>query len=293
MQDDVEPLPQRNLFLPDIDDLAMNHVFAYMEYYEFDLFWSSLSDSFFITGGIAYVTLSLWDWIFVELEHTSYWYYALSLSVPLIYLFNSFIDIIWAANARYTYRVKRNLKQILQPETASTILNSMLLDESNEEEDVPWWHRLRKHAAHRRTILAALFFGIAASLAVLAAVLRFYVDQNVNVSTDGLDMASNHVYILSAIIAITGKRTRPWLTFSSHGCDNILNDSELFEDMGDLLFLIGSLVDGIMWYFEYGERPVWAFISSVMWFMDACFYLRSDLVTNGRARQTGKDALLV
>jgi hypothetical protein len=269
----------------------MNHVFAYMEYYDHDLFWSSLSDSFFITGGVAYVALSLCDWIFQEEEHTPYWYYALSLSVPLIYLFNSFIDIVWAANARYTYRVKRDLKQILQPDRASHILsNSMLDDETSDE--VPWWHRLRKHAAHRRTILAALFFGIAASLAVMAAVLRFYVDQDVNVSTDGLDMASDHVYIVSAIVAKTGKRTRPWMTSHSQGC-NILNHPEPLEDLGDLLFLIGSLMDGSLWYFEFGDRPVWACITSALWFLDACCYLRSDLVTAERAKRKGLNGLLV
>jgi hypothetical protein len=290
MQDEVEPLPQRNLSLPDIDDLSMNHVFAYMDYYHYDLFWSSLSDSFFMTGGVAYVALSLWDWIEVEEEHTSYWYYALSLMVPLIYLFNSFIDITWAANARYTYRIKRNMKLIWKQESSNTVLDAML-DETTD--GIPWWHRVRKHAAHRRTVVAALFFGIAAGLAVLAAVLRFYVDQDVNVSTEGLDMASDHVYILSAIIAITGKRTRPWLTSPSQGCNNMLDNPEPLEDMGDLLFLMGSLVDGSMWYFQYGEAPVWSFISSLLWFLDACLYLRSDLVMAERTKRKSKDALLV
>jgi hypothetical protein len=127
--------------------------------------------------------------------------------------------------------------------------------------------------------LAALTFGIAAGLAFLAVVLRYFVGKDNNdVAADGLDMASDHVYILSAVIAITGKRTRPWLSSSSPGCTSMMNDSEPLEDMGDLLFLLGSLVDGSMWYWMVQEQPAWEFISAVLWLLDACFYLRSDIV---------------
>jgi hypothetical protein len=44
--------------LPDIDDHSMNAVFAYLEFYEQDLAWSFISDSFFFSGGILYVVLS-------------------------------------------------------------------------------------------------------------------------------------------------------------------------------------------------------------------------------------------
>ena len=36
----------------------MAHVFAYIEHYQEDLFWSFLSDSFFTVGGSIYVLLS-------------------------------------------------------------------------------------------------------------------------------------------------------------------------------------------------------------------------------------------
>jgi hypothetical protein len=274
-------LPHRIVALPDIDDrsinmnMNMNHVSEYIEYTDYDIFFSSLSDSFVITGGLAYVALSLWDWIFMQQKHSSYCYCALSLSAPFIYLFNSLVDILWAANAQCQHN--------------TNVLHS-ILDETTSH-DISWWHRTRKHAAYRQTILAALTFCIAAALAVLAAMLRFYVDhQDVHVSTDGLllDMASDHVYILSAIIAITGKRTRPWLTCSSQGrgCNNnMLNNPEPLKDLGDLLFLMVSLVDGSMWYFQYGKEPVWSFISSLLWILDACLYLRSNLVMAKRAKR--------
>lgn len=275
IEDGTMPLPQRNLYLPDIDDLSMNHVFVYMEYYEHDLYWSSLSDSFFIAGGLVYVVLSLWDWIWEDQQQTSFWYYALCGLAPLIYLINSFIGIIWAGSARYRYKVKSSMKHIWQ-EHKEIALNNSESDETSHE--IPWCHRLRKHATHRRTILAALTFGIAACLDVIAVVLRYFVGKDHDVAADGLDMASDHVYILSAVVAITGKRTRPWLSSSSPGCTNMINDSEPLEDMGDLLFLIGSLVDGSMWYWMVQDQPAWSFISSVLWLLDACFYLRSDVV---------------
>jgi hypothetical protein len=41
------PSPQRNLNLPDLDDVSINFLFHHMEHYEEDLLFSSLSDYFF------------------------------------------------------------------------------------------------------------------------------------------------------------------------------------------------------------------------------------------------------
>ena len=167
------------------------------------------------------------------------------------------------------------------------VSDNSISDEISQE--ITWWHRLRKHAAHRRTILAALTFGIAAGLNVIACVLRYFVAKDHDDTADRLDMASVYVYILSAIIAITGKRIRPWLSPSSR---NMITDSERLQDIGDLLFLIGSLGDGIMWYFMVQDQPAWSFVSSMLWLFDACFYLRSDIVMAERATSK-RNVLLV
>jgi transposase len=188
------------------------------------------------------------------------------------------------------------MKNIWQEHKEIVLDNNSLSDETTSHEIIPWWHRLRKHAAHRRTILAALTFGIAAGLNVIAVVLRYFVDKQDDdheVTADRLDMASVYVYILSAVISITGKRIRPWLSPSSPGCTAIMiNDSERLQDMGDLLFLIGSLVDGSMWYFMVQDQPAWSLVSSVLWFLDACFYLRSDVVMAERATSKRNDLLV-
>jgi hypothetical protein len=338
--------PQRRLsFADNIHDRSKKHVLDRDDDDDDSVFLSSLSNSVLITGGLAYVALSLWDWMLLVVVPETHapaaapaasnsWYNALSLSAPLIYLLNSVIDITWAAkNAPLLLHPHKFIAQTWQhqerastPPATSTTAAGTILDYASDK-DIPWWwHRISKYDAqrhhhhhHHQTVLAAaLTFGIAASLAVLAAVLRFFhvnqqQQQDVSVSTTDhhgllplllqLDMASDHVYILSAIIATTGKRTRPWLTCSccccssssSQGYNNnnnitmtMHNNRELFQDLGDLLFLIGTLVDGSMWYFPYGKKPIWSLVSSLLWVLDACLYLRSNLLSKQAKQKSTK-----
>jgi len=134
---------------------------------------------------------------------------------------------------------------------------------------VTFWARLRKHAAHRRTILAALTFGVAAFLAVMALM-------DVAGTSEICNMLSAHVYILSAVIACSGKRTRPWLYGDGRA---VWHNSETLEDLGDLLFLIGSLVDGILFDLHFDDdTDGWPILAACLWCLDAFLYLRSDVI---------------
>jgi hypothetical protein len=269
------PLPK---CLPDVDDASMSHVFQYIDHYEQDLFWSFLSDSFFIAGGIGYVILSLLDAISPSGTEARRCYSSVELLAPVVYLVNSVIDVEWATRVRQREKVKQAMTgswkqwRALQTEEAAAL-------EHSRDHGRPWYTRLRKHAAHRRTIMAALTFGIAAVSAVLAVVCS---------SSDFLskwsDLISVHVYILSAVIAVTGKRTRPWLMSSSASMLK-LNNPELLEDLGDIFFLFGSLVDGMLCDLHFDDaNPFWPTLSSLLWLLDACFYLRSDFIMAGRVQ---------
>lgn len=268
--------------LPDIDDNSMNHVFEYMDHYEQDTFWSYLSDSFFITGGLIYVFLALWDEIWPPEGIRNY--YALDVLAPTVYFLNSMIDMEWAGRVKRRDRIKKDMKQGWEDWRFSTASNK---DQSTlmTAEPLPWYHRLRKHAAHRRTILAAVTFGIAALFGV-GSVLMGYRDGAVGLLwCNKLDSVADHAYLLSAMITMTGKRIRPWLQTSSIP---ISNNPEMLEDLGDLLFLLGSLMDAVMGDLNVDDVPIGCVVSSFLWLADACLYLRSDVI---RARQVkNKDA---
>jgi len=284
---------RRKVALPDVDDVSMNRVSRYMENYEQDLFWSFLSDTFFIVGGILYLILSVWDyaaWPFPpEQEEEKRYYFALDWAAPTVYLLNSVVDMKWAMRTRKRRLIKEAIFMewgewrtmmdeiaivpMLAEDTATTT--------SSGSAAVSCGHRFRKHAAHRRTILAALTFGIAALFAVVSVLAR-----NHERASTALGDVSDHVYVVSAVIALSGKRTRPWLARSK--TYSFVNNPYMLEDLGDLFFLIGSIMDSGLDDFNL-DAPVWYVVSSVLWLLDALFYLRSDFVMAARIKESLND----
>jgi hypothetical protein len=309
--------PTRNKALPDIDDLSVTQVFSYMGHYKTDLFWSFLSDSFFIAGSVAYIIISMWDFLSqgsVETEGPlrNKWYILLDVLAPLVYLLNSIVDIEWATHVHQRLMDKHKLtrhweetaasyatlqQEVVQGEESSLAANAEDNDGSSFlhcgiPRGVPFWCRkLRKHAAHRRTVLAAFMFGIAASLAVIAAVVRTWLEYHPLVqafSIDAkLDMVSDHVYLVSAVISLTGKRNRPWLSPGPMALGTrIWNDPERLEDLGDLLFFIGCVLDAALADARLTDLLYLAVLSSFLWFLDGCLYMHSDVVKAAQLRKT-------
>jgi hypothetical protein len=265
--------------LPDIDDNSMNHVFEYMESYEQDIAWSYLSDSLFITGGLLYVFISMWDVIRPTEDDRNYYY--LDVLAPTVYLLNSVIDVEWANRVRRRVRVKKDMTQSWE-DWRSGLALSMDPSANLVAEPLPWYHRIRKHAAHRRTILAALTFGIAAFFGVGSAMMCYRDDEIGLWGCDKLDAAADHIYVISAVITITGKRVRPWLVSASSV--PIYNNPEMLEDLGDMLFFLGSMLDVILGDLNVDNVPIGCVVSSFLWLTDACFYLRSDVVMARRVK---------
>lgn len=297
-----EGTTERNLSgllrLPDIDDTSMAHVFEYMEHYQEDLFWSFLSDSFFMVGGVVYVVLSVWDYVGWDDETLSY--KTCMVMGPLVYLVNSMIDIMWANRVSRREKVRRRMQRLWAEAAAAMDAATEMVDTSSkgaddatltdETKDGPapevsalarWKNaaaqklaKIRRHAAHRRTVLAAITFGLAALAAFVAVIIDYSDDANEAPMVDVFNYISINTYVVSALISVTGKRTRPWLAHRT-----CWGNHETLEDLGDLFFLIGSVVDGVLCDFDLDETmlllPVF---SSLLWLLDACFYVLSDFV---------------
>ena len=266
----AKEIPRTNVSLPDIEDTSMNKVFTYLEFYEQDLTWSFFSDSFFIVGGILYLILSVWECQNQSQSYTTtIYYFLLNAIAPLAYVLNSIIDIQWAYHAKLRHKKKAEMKhqwmleayQQKQPGCFASL-------QDVQDAAMSTLQQLRKHAAHRRTILAAFTFGLAALFGFLAVLVP---NEHACIV---LDFLSAHTYIISAVVATSGQRTRPW--FATSHCD-IWYNPEILEDIGDALFLVGSLVDATLVDFDL-EQPQLSILSSFLWLIDACFYLRSDFV---------------
>jgi hypothetical protein len=291
------------LTFPDVEDTSMAHVFAYIEHYQEDLFWSFLSDSFFIVGGMVYVTLSIWDYF--DWDAYNMCYKTLMIMGPLVYLVNSIIDIIWASRVSQRNKMKSRLQQlwsdacpndsVMEMERTSdeSIINRQKNDRAIIQANlmpqkptfssfaVATYKKIRRHAAHRRTFLAAITFGAAALVAFVAVLIDSSHQDEDNAVADYCNHISVHAYLLSAVISVTGKRTRPWL--AQRSC---LDNHETLEDLGDILFLIGSLVDDILIDANIEDSVAYMpLLSSLLWLLDACFYILSDFVMAEKFRR--------
>jgi hypothetical protein len=104
-----------------------------------------------------------------------------------------------------------------------------------------------------------------------------------------LDAIGIHVYFLSAIICLSGKRARPLVKTPAAptmpGPDGgtlvgLWSSPESLEDVGDVLFFVGSAVDVLLCYvtLDAEHQPAFSMLSSFLWLLDALLYLRSDYV---------------
>ena len=273
--------------LPDLDDESMTFVFNYLEHYQRDLFFSFRSDFCFLFGSFLDLILECYDYLEQEPSH----YYTIYLVALLLFLCNSLVDVHWAMHSKQQHGVKKVMKRTFED---ATLRPTKLQEQRSDGSDntMAWWHKVRRHAAHRRTIYAAATFGVAALMAVISVLLecQYSHDGNLDDNDDEesqyvrlFDWASDHMYVVSALIAISGKRTRPW--FASNKSCGVLREPESLEDIGDFLFLVGSVLDSVLDDMKNDTRPILGVVSSLLWFVDALFYLRSDFVVAHRVNK--------
>lgn len=276
-----------------------------------DVTWSILSNAFFVSGGMLYIVGSAWDWKLqgasVDEGMQQLLYKSIYVLGPLVYLLNAVVDVAWAVKSNKKNKQRRamvnprfsgqnTVDAVSSDDKAAEIAANMSLLEGKEADlahgrptgarknlkirPEKIVRRLRRHFGHRRELSAATAFGIAAVLALAAAIidlLQPYNDQTVG----QLFGVSVHMYLVSAIFSMPCGRKG---AASSDAPDatklRCQENAESLETFGDAFFGIASIVDVILFDFHFDDDILaWGVVASSLWLADALLYLRSDFVT--------------
>jgi len=217
-------------------DSSLIHPFGRPEHFEEDHSWSVLSNSVFLFAGISYLCLSVWDVFFYPtslqddsvnpLTGAQNIAYSIIIACGVIgYFVDSVIDVIWAKRIRERRKAKKRIQKNDTNQFQSDAKRKKkrrFRPSKLKRKFLQQLDKVRKHAAHRRDYYAACFFGAAST----SALLDWVYDCLKRESRPPFNFLSVHFYLLSAIFALTGTRSRPIsFTFSIY-------DPDFLEDMG-------------------------------------------------------------
>jgi hypothetical protein len=253
---------------------------------------STMSNMVFLTAGAMYLTTAIWDLRPPKSPTDILVYNIIGYMAPITYLFNSLIDIHLANRIR-RYKKKKKRASSLQLLDENNNSNAAFKRSEQEQEQATNIttksttkgnklnkEKVRKFAAHRRELSAAMSFFIAALFSVLSILAEWMGDNETTMAI--LDGISVHTYVISAIIAIVGSRivTRRNIDTCCLSLATLSNDADTLETLGDVFFLIGSIVDAVLFDCHFDDEGVgWPILSSVLWCIDALLYLNSDWTT--------------
>lgn len=147
------------------------------------------------------------------------------------------------------------------------------------------------HRSIRSSTMSAIFFGIAAWIDFWAC-----LSDNINYDANLVAIMTSTLYLFSAISSVSGLE---W---------NISNQALVLGFMGECLFVIGSILDCVTSYvsdpdlinLSQTDIHILAFVSSVLWVIDAFLYLVADIIiyrsqngltTDGHASLLNESAL--
>lgn len=170
-------------------------------------------------------------------------------------------------------------------QSMSTDSNVSTTASASQLSTLVWHQHLHKYTAHRRSILAAATFDIAA----LLALSQFSYHQ---ANTSG--RARSTLALTITLFSTTGRSTYPRLRVTSEQTENkshhvlrVWANPEVLEDLCDLSFLIGSLMDSMLDDVRVSAHfDTWAIVSSLLWLIDACLYLQSNFVMASRVKKS-------
>ena len=252
---------------------------------------SIVSNLIFLLAGTMYLVLALWEHYFPLEEESGTLSKRmdseLQVLAPMTYMTNSLIDM-YLANRIRVRRKEQKKSALLQEEelvigtrqTMSREISAITHVTTDTSKSSNWRKRVRKHAAHRRDFYAAMSFFLAATLGSIYTLVDVYPINNFETDdASWLDTMSIHFYMLSAILAILGSRL-VLNDFSFLALD--FSRADCLEDLGDLVFFLGSIMDVVLCDFPISNVVGWVnleIVSCVLWVLDALFYLRSDLVS--------------
>jgi hypothetical protein len=261
-----------------------------------DVRWSLFSNAFFLGGGVFYILSALWDWpLLVPTDGYRKHIYNMVWAIgPFIYVLNGMVDLVWSIKVRQREQRRKYLTKLLRNEAQHPEARSSLAVQKRKRIRVKKiFKRMKRHVGHRRQVSAAMSFVIAAifSFAAVLADWTGYVS-----ASDMYDNISVHVYLISAIFALCGRKKlelqrnvigRWW------PCPMLCASSELLETLGDAFFGIGSMFDVVLADMTFDDNVLWwPVLSSCLWLGDALLYLRGDFVTLYAHGSTPTDTLI-
>jgi hypothetical protein len=137
----------------------------------------------------------------------------------------------------------------------------------------------------RWEIGVAVTFGMAAICDLIGALTQHNENEYLTYTSSSLAV---HIYLLNALLLITGRRP----SFSN-------NYPEAFMSAGDVLFVIGSLIDVGISYFEspattnrtWRRLAAWDVTSSSLWFVDSILYILADVIPEKENDEPIDDAM--
>lgn len=304
--------------LVDPNDLAMATVLIVEEELDYgDLRWSLLSNTFFIFGGFYECINAIWDLNMNDGQQeeedigTNKLRIGISLLGPLVYCFNSIVDITWALRVEQRQDRRQQLDELkidliapdedveVVEERQEHAVKKVGVNQQQQQQTkkmirlrLPFephnvWRRLRRHIGHRRAISAAISFGIGAFLEFTKSYQEEFSTANEG-RLHVVDALSVNAYAASAIFALFAKEgddrtVKPW--------KDVWYDSPRLERIGDIFFGLAATVDCLICYLhldEYGSfiYYIWPLISASLWLFDALCYLRADVNSMKRYKKS-------
>lgn len=262
-----------------------------------DVVWSMLSNALFLTGGIFHLIVAVWKYqgtpvkYFDQSPSPGYNFFMLmSFLAPLIYFANGIVDMCWAL------KTSRQVKHQQEEMYLSSVLKLI----SAKEDSIPGLgkekaqepiskvkrkpqaynaeaeelvQRLTRHVGHRREINASVTFAVAAFFGMCHVIAAF---NGIPIARE-LDFVSVHLYLLSAVFALCGRRYSRATSWASWA--NAWDDADRLEDLGDMLFWGGSLLDTILCDTTFNDDVLWRPVAAaVLWLVDSLLYMRGDFV---------------
>ena len=209
----------------------------------------------------------------------------ISLLGPLVYCFNSIVDIItWALRVEQRQDRRKQLDELkidlIAPDEDVEVVEERQEHEEKKEggnqqqqtkkrirlrlpfEPHNIWRRLRQYIGHRRAISAAIAFGIGAFLEFTKS---YQEEFSTAVSDDNegrlhvVDALSVNAYAASAIFALFAKEgddrtVKPW--------KDVWYDSPRLEIIGDIFFGLATAVDCCICYLHLDEYVAHSFTTT-------------------------------
>jgi len=113
------------------------------------------------------------------------------------------------------------------------------------------------------------------------------------ISSNVLSNIANHLYLLEAILAICGHKCYNFAYDDNSSSSSGSFDNKIYslKQLGDFLFLLGSLIDVITGYCFMMPRyeasitlNVWGLVSDVLWLLDPLLYITADIIQNNKSK---------